>query len=104
MEYKRIELGNGKYMLDVYDTVKVGIIQDSCCATNLKIIGLEAIKVEYKAGGGGYLGANDKIEELKLFFEYAYSSESLRNYLKRRGITVLKNQLGNTMTLQLFER
>ena len=103
MEYRRVELGNGKYQLDVYDGVKVGVIQDACCYTNLKLIGYEAIRVEYKPGSG-YLKANEKIEELKLFFEYAYNSPSLKNYLKRRGITVLNKQLGNTMTLKLFER
>jgi hypothetical protein len=103
MEYRRVELPNGKYQLDVYDTVKVGSIQDICCGTNLKLNGLNAIRVEYKPGSG-YLAINEKVEELKLFFEYAYGSESLKSYLKKRGITVLKNQLGNTITLQLFER
>jgi len=104
MEFRRVELGGAKYRFDVYDGVLVGSIADDCCSTQIKIKGLQNIKVEYKPASQGFLYHNERVEEIKMFFEYAYNSESLRNYLTKRTITLKNHELGNTNTLKLFER
>ena len=106
MEYRKVQLNGNKYRLDVYlENVKIGSIYDTCCATILNIIGLGGhITVDYKPASGGFLMNNERVDLIQLFFEYAYNSPSLREYLKRRSIFLKNHELGNTLALKLFER